>query len=467
MIRLFNVYYPLRSVILLGGEALLVLASFVTAALLRFGPDSSLVLSDQDGFLKILGVTGLALIFLYYFDLYDLQRLRSRGEVYFRLLMVVGALSLVLAALSYRYPDFQIGSRYPDASAYPGVFLTGLTILTVALTGWRYTYAWLIRRPFLRERVYVLGTGERAKLLVETLRARQELGMDVVGWAGAMGNGSLTRESLGTYLISLWQHAQVDRVIVALSDRRGTMPVTELLQLRVRGVKIEDATNILEKIYGKIEVDDLNPSWLIFAEGFRLSPTLLFTRRVLAKAISLVALLLLLPLIPLIMLAIKLTSKGPLVYKQKRVGYSGQIFNCYKFRTMRPDAEADTGPTWAGDDDPRITKVGGFLRRTRLDEIPQLWNVLKGDMGFVGPRPERPEFVEWLSKEIPYYNMRHLIRPGITGWAQVCYEYGASMEQAKEKLRYDLYYIKNISLSFDLYIIFQTVKIVLFGRGAK
>jgi lipopolysaccharide/colanic/teichoic acid biosynthesis glycosyltransferase len=172
-------------------------------------------------------------------------------------------------------------------------------------------------------------------------------------------------------------------------------------------------------------------------------------------------------LIPLIAIGIKLTSPGPVLYSQRRTGKHGRPFQCFKFRTMRADAEADTGPTWAGDDDPRITQIGKFLRASRLDEIPQLWNVFRGDMGFVGPRPERPEFVEWLSKEIPYYHLRHLVRPGITGWAQVSYEYGNSLEDAKEKLRFDLYYIKNISLSFDLYIIFQTAKIVLFGRGAK
>jgi lipopolysaccharide/colanic/teichoic acid biosynthesis glycosyltransferase len=166
-------------------------------------------------------------------------------------------------------------------------------------------------------------------------------------------------------------------------------------------------------------------------------------------------------------LAVKLTSPGPVLYRQKRVGRYGVLFDCYKFRTMRADAEAEAGPTWAGDDDPRTTLVGRVLRRTRLDEIPQLWNVLRGDMGFVGPRPERPEFVEWLSREIPYYHLRHIVRPGITGWAQVRYQYGASLEESKEKLRYDLYYIKNISLSLDLLIVLHTVKIVLLGRGSR
>jgi exopolysaccharide biosynthesis polyprenyl glycosylphosphotransferase len=190
-------------------------------------------------------------------------------------------------------------------------------------------------------------------------------------------------------------------------------------------------------------------------------------RRFISTVVSLAGLLLVLPLLPLMALAVKLTSPGPVLYRQKRVGRYGVLFDCYKFRTMRADAEAEAGPTWAGDDDPRITPVGRFLRRTRLDEIPQLWNVLRGDMGFVGPRPERPEFVEWLSREIPYYHLRHIIRPGLTGWAQVRYQYGASLEESKEKLRYDLYYIKNISLSLDLLIVLHTIKIVLLGRGSR
>jgi exopolysaccharide biosynthesis polyprenyl glycosylphosphotransferase len=190
-------------------------------------------------------------------------------------------------------------------------------------------------------------------------------------------------------------------------------------------------------------------------------------RRFISTVVSLAGLLLVLPLLPLMALAVRLTSPGPVLYRQKRVGRYGVLFDCYKFRTMRADAEAEAGPTWAGDDDPRITPVGRVLRRTRLDEIPQLWNVLRGDMGFVGPRPERPEFVEWLSREVPYYHLRHIIRPGLTGWAQVRYQYGASLEESKEKLRYDLYYIKNISLSLDLLIVLHTIKIVLLGRGSR
>ena len=458
MVRLFNVYYPARTSVLVAGEAAVVCLSFIAAVFLQLGPDSYIALNYEGGLLKILGVTVMAVLCSYYLDLYDLQRLPSRGETYFRLLLQLATMSFLLAALGMLFPRFMVGQ---------GVFLVGLIILTFSLLGWRAMYAWMLRQPILRERVYVLGGGERAQRLVQALRTRHELGMDVIGWVGAMGNGSLTRENLAQALLSLREANAVNRVIVALSDRRGTMPVRELLELRLSNVKVEEATGLLEKIDGKISVDELHPSWLIFSEGFRLNNALIIGRRVISWLISALLLTLVLLLLPVIAALIKLTSPGPVLYKQKRVGRNGKTFYCYKFRTMRADAEADTGPTWADDDDPRITKIGRLLRSARLDEIPQLWNVFKGDMGFVGPRPERPEFVEWLSREIPYYNLRHLVRPGITGWAQISYQYGASLEESKEKLQYDLYYIKNISMAFDLYIIFQTIKIVLFGRGAK
>jgi sugar transferase (PEP-CTERM system associated) len=459
VVRLFNVYYPTRILVLVAGEGIIVCASFLLAALIRLGPDSFLVLNYEHGFYKILGVTFLALLCLHYFDLYDLQRVGSKGETSFRLLVVLGILSFLLAGIGYMFPRFMLGNY---------TFIVGLTILTFALFAWRLAYSWLIRQPLLRERVYVLGAGERAKWLVETMRSQPELGMEVVGWAGAIGNGSMTREALGASFMDQIRKREVDRVIVALENRRGTMPVRELLELRLSGgVKIEDATGIMEKVSGKIEVEELYPSWLIFAEGFRLSPTFMLVRRLLSLVLSLICLLVLSPLLPLIALLIKLTSPGPVFYRQKRVGRKGSVFTCYKFRTMRADAETGNGPTWADNSDPRITRLGRWLRRIRLDEVPQLWNVLRGEMGFVGPRPERPEFVAWLNREIPYYHLRHIIRPGITGWAQIRHGYGASLEEAKEKLKYDLYYLKHLSLSLDLMIVLESVKIVLLGRGAR
>jgi exopolysaccharide biosynthesis polyprenyl glycosylphosphotransferase len=243
--------------------------------------------------------------------------------------------------------------------------------------------------------------------------------------------------------------------------------VHELLQLRLHGVKVEEATSWLERMSGSIEVEQLYPSWLIFAEGFRFSAGLRIIRRLLSTLVAALLLLVTLPILPFVILFIKLDSSGSVLYRQERVGRAGARFYCYKFRTMRRDAEADTGPTWADNNDPRITRIGRILRLSRLDEIPQLWCVLRGDMAFVGPRPERPEFVEWLSREIPYYPVRHAVRPGITGWAQVRYKYGNTLEDAREKLQYDLYYIKNGSLGLDLLIMLETIKIVTLGRGAQ
>ena len=457
MIRLFNVYYPVRALVLLAVETMVVFTSFLLGMMLAFPDDRYIVLNYEYGYVKVIVATLVVLICSHWFDLYDASRIEAKGEMYFRLFLVPGLLALLLAVVSWVYPNILPGN---NAS------LIGLVLLTVGLVGWRAAYGWLVQQTFMQEKVYVLGTGERALRLVQGLRQRKELGVEVIGWSGNV-EGALTRDSAAAHLMEVAGSQRVHRVIVAISDRRGTFPVEELLQLRLNGVRIEEATSWLEKISGRIEVDQLYPSWLIFADGFRFSSSFNLMRRALSMLVSLILLLVVLPVLPFVMLAIKLDSKGPVLYRQKRVGRAGHSFYCYKFRTMRQDAEADTGPTWAGDDDPRITRFGKFLRSSRIDEIPQLWCVFKGDMGFVGPRPERPEFVEWLTKEIPYYGVRHAVRPGITGWAQVRYKYGNTIEDAKEKLQYDLFYIKNASLGLDILIMFQTIKIVLLGRGAQ
>ena len=457
MIRLFNVYYPLRTLVLLVVETVVVFTSFLVGMLLAFPDEAYIVLNYQYGYVRILIATVVVLTCSHWFDLYDSSRFDAKGELYFRLFLVPGVLALGLGLIGYFFPRLLPGN---NAS------LIGLVILTFGLFGWRTAYAWLVQQPYMQEKVYVLGTGQRAQRLVQGLRQRKDLGFDVIGWSGNI-EGAVTRESAAAHLMELAGQHRVHRVIVAMPDRRGTFPVHELLQLRLSGVRIEEATSWLEKFSGRIEVEQLYPSWLIFADGFRFSTSFNLMRRLLSTLMALMLLLFTLPFLPLVILAIKLDSKGPALYRQKRVGRAGQTFYCFKFRTMRQDAEADTGPTWAGDDDPRITRIGKFLRSSRIDEIPQLWCVFKGDMAFVGPRPERPEFVEWLSKEIPYYGVRHAVRPGITGWAQVRYKYGNTVEDAKEKLQYDLFYIKNASLGLDILIMFQTIKIVLLGRGAQ
>ena len=472
MIRLFKVHYPVRTLVLLLGEALVVWVALWLGTLLNLvllsqygwlrlhnalfidGAQAGIPGLTRSGSLKLLGLTAVVLLLSHAFDLYDSSQVRVKVDQIWRMLFVIALVAGLLRLLLRFFP----GSNLPTVE--------GLVLLTLALFAWRWAYSWLMGQPFFRERVYVLGAGDRAERLIQGLEDRSDLGIDVVGWSGQVER-EFSRESVALHMVCCVHENKVRRLIVAMDDRRGALPVNELLQLRLHGVRVEEATSWLEKIYGRIEVEQLNPSWLIFAEGFHFDWFKRMVRRAVNFAVAVIGLALSLPLIPFVMLAVKLSSSGPIFYHQKRVGRGGEEFYCHKFRTMLKDAEADTGATWASDNDPRITRVGRFLRFFRLDEIPQLWCVLKGEMHFVGPRPERPEFVASLSKEIPYYDLRHIVRPGITGWAQVQHPYANTVEDSREKLQYDLFYIKNASLGLDLWIMFQTIKIVLLGRGSK
>jgi sugar transferase (PEP-CTERM system associated) len=265
---------------------------------------------------------------------------------------------------------------------------------------------------------------------------------------------------------SICRDAQVDRIVVALDERRGKLPVDQLLDCRLKGVKVEEGASFSEYITGKLTVENLRPSSLIFADGFKRSNAIQQAKRFIDITTGLITLLLFSPLALIISLAIILDSKGPIFYRQERVGQDGRIFRLLKFRSMQVNAE-ENEPIWAEVNDPRVTRVGKIIRKLRLDEIPQVVNVLKGEMSFVGPRPERPFFTEKLMKEIPFYSLRHNVKPGITGWAQICYPYGASKEDALEKLKYDLYYIKHVSPFMDFTILLETLKIVLFGSGSR
>ena len=457
MIRLFNVYYSTRTLVLLLCEALLVGGSFLLATWYLIGPDTYIALIYENGLWKIAGVTVLTLLLSYYFDLYEPQRISGRWEIYFRLLVVLSVLSFFLAALVYFFPDLDIG---------PNVLVVGVTVLAIALVIWRWAYEWIVGLSMFRERVYVLGNGERARNVVETLRARRDAGMDVVNVEGG-GSFKELRERFAADLRGFRDpKSRIDRIIVAMEERRGSMPLRELLDLRLSGVLIEDATSLLERLYGKLPLEGLNPSALIFSDGFNVKASQQIVRRLVSITVSFVALIICLPFLPFIILAVRLSSRGPIFFRQTRVGLRGRPWTVYKFRTRRQDAEA-AGAVWATKDDPRVTKLGKFMRKTRVDEIPQLWNVLRGEMAFVGPRPERPEFVQWLSNEIPFYELRHIIRPGITGWAQVRFRYGASLEETKQKLEYDLYYVKHLSLGLDLLIMFETIKTIILRRGAQ
>jgi len=457
MIRLFNVYYPTRTLVLLLCDAALVGGSFLLATAYVAGQDTNIALIYENGILKIVVITMIALLLSHYFDLYEPQRISGGWEIYFRLLLVLSVLSFVLAGLVYVFPDLYIG---------PHVFTIGISILALILVVWRRAYEWIIGQAVFRERVYVLGDGARARAIVQTLRLRRDAGMEVVdGEDNADINGQ--REHFAADLRALRKTKPgIDRVIVAMEDRRGSMPVRELLELRMNGVVIEDASALMERLSGKLPLAGLNPSSVIFTSGFNVKASQQIVRRLVSVIVSSLGLVICLPFIPFIILAVRLSSPGPIFFRQIRVGLRGRQFSVIKFRTMRQDAERD-GAVWATKDDPRVTRIGRFMRKTRLDEIPQLWNVLRGEMGFVGPRPERPEFVQWLATEIPFYELRHMIRPGITGWAQVRYRYGASLEETKQKLEYDLYYIKHLSVGLDMLIMFETIKTILLRRGAQ
>jgi sugar transferase (PEP-CTERM system associated) len=458
MIRFFNVYYPTRTVILILCEALIVGGSFILASALVLGPRTMDVLVDRHGVLKIGILTFITILCAYYFDLYEPQQLSTPWEIYFRLLLVIGCLSLLLSALVFMFPQIDI-ARY--------VFLLGLALVVIALIMWRRAFEWISGQSMFRERVFVLGTGEIASNLTASIRGRREAGMEVIGYdrlqplfTGANGVVTSTIEQVAAL------KPPIDRVVIAMEERRGELPVDALLGMRMRGVQIEEVGSLLERLTGKLQLEGLRPSNLLFCEGFNMKRSLQITQRLASTIVALTGLLLFLPFLPFVALAVKFSSKGPIFFSQTRVGLDNQNFNVYKFRTMFTDAESK-GARWATKDDPRVTRLGGFLRKTRIDEVPQLWNVLRGDMSFVGPRPERPEFTSWLAQELPFYSLRHMIRPGLTGWAQVRYGYGATLAESREKLSYDLYYLKHKSMGLDLLIMFETIKTIIRRRGAQ
>jgi sugar transferase (PEP-CTERM system associated) len=431
------------------------------------------VFSNQHVSLKILVMSVGIVICMHYFDLYDTSILTNQREVLIRLTQSLGTVYSLSVLVYYFYPPLQLGR---------GIFVIGLIFAAMLLFFWRGLFTKINSVPEFADRALIFGEGPLADLLETEFESRAELGVRVVGRVlpSYKGNGNnhgvyKSTEALSDpYLVDRnddllrsVKQLRATRIVVAMGDRRGKLPVDALLSLKCRGLKVQDGVEVYEEITGKVPIESIRSGWLLFSPGCYASRFHLTYKRVASIMVSIVGLILSLPLLPLIILIIKLTSPGPAFYSQRRVGRDGVVFNCYKLRTMRADAEADTGPTWAADDDPRITSVGRFLRQSRMDEIPQLWNVLRGDMSLVGPRPERPEFVETLNEEIPYYHLRHTIRPGVTGWAQIRYKYGSSIEEAKEKLRYDLFYIKNMSAGLDLLVLLHTFKVIVLGRGAN
>jgi len=454
--QLFNRYVSTRSLTVFGGEMLLIFGSVALAASLQDTPDLAA------NVWKIGLVTVVCQLCLYYNDFYDLTLVQSSRELVVRLLQAVGAASIVLAALYFTNPDLMIGD---------GIFVSALFVFVVGILGWRLLFNQLTGSLKLQERILVVGTGETARKVVRQILDQREFAYRVVGFIdddpARVGERIVNPGIIGTPadMATLIERHQIDRIVVGLSDRRGKLPVEELLRAKMAGIRVEDATTTYERVTGKILIDDLRPSWLIFSDGFRVSRMTRWIKRSIDLTLALIFGILSLPLMLLTAVAIAIESGRPVLYCQERVGENGKTFTLCKFRSMRTDAEQGT-PIWARDGDERVTRVGRVIRLTRLDELPQFWNVLRGNMSFVGPRPERPFFVAELAKAIPFYQQRHAVKPGLTGWAQVKYRYGSSLEDATEKLRYDLYYIKHLSVFFDLTIVFDTVKVVLFGKGA-
>jgi sugar transferase (PEP-CTERM system associated) len=462
LIRLLNAYFPARTLFLGISEACLVALAFVAAAMARLGAsDAALMLNYEQGFLKISVVAGLFITCMYYFDLYDSSILANHREVITRVIQMLGTVCILLAVLYYVYPPLELGR---------GIFLIGFVLVAVLLLFWRRLFLKLNSLPQFAERALILGDGELAGSLKRELKSRTELGIRLVGelniaedWTGKPTSAP---ERVEEFLHSV-KSFQPNCVIVAMGDRRGKLPVEALLQLKSQGVRIRDGADMYEAVTGKVPIESLRLSWLLFSPGFRVAGPLLIYERVFSLASCAVGLVLTLPLMILVALAIRCDSAGPVIFRQKRVGQNGKLFTLYKFRTMVDGADQDGNHRPAEETDHRFTRVGRVLRRIRIDELPQLFNILRGDMHMVGPRPFVPNQEQECLERIPYYRQRLVVKPGATGWAQVNRGYNATIEDNKEKLAYDLYYIKNISIGLDLLILFKTMKILLLGRGAR
>ena len=419
----------------------------------------------KDIWIKVLVIALVTQLSLYFNDLYEFKTSDRTLEVASRLVQAIGITSIVLAILYYVWPELIIG-RW--------IFFGSVLVLVGFLVSWRLLYSAVIRRKMFTEKVIMLGDGQLAMDILSEVGQRPDLSYDI---KALVTNGN--RQSMEKifkpskringfdHICDLAEEEKIDSIIVALDEKRGIFPYRQLLNCKVRGINVIDGESFYERISGKLLVERINPSWLIFSEGFQKSRLVRISKRAVDFLVASLLLIIFAPISLITAFAIKLDSPGPVLFTQERVGENGKIFRILKFRSMRADAEKYTGPVWATEDDPRITRVGRIIRKLRIDEVPQLWNVFKGEMSFVGPRPERPYFVEQLKEKIPYYNERFSVKPGITGWAQVKYPYGASEKDALEKLKYDLYYIKNMSIFMDLMVIFQTAKIVLLGRGAR
>jgi sugar transferase (PEP-CTERM system associated) len=445
-------------------DALSLAIALCLAVVLRLHEQRAIIsfFEGQHIVLRFLTVIVVCQTVLYYCDLYNPVELRSGLNVFTGLLKALGSTCLFLAVIYYIDDELSLGR---GIAAFSGPTAFALMFLTRAFLGRR-------SRVYGPERVMVVGTAPAGISAVREILSRPELNLEVKGFLSEggrdIGKSLINPRIIGAVedVESIVLEGRVDRLIISLAERRGQMPVSQLLHLKFAGVGIEDSHSFIESVTGRIHLEQLSPSWLILSDGFRKSRLLYSAKRLCDLLIALLALILTLPIMALVGLAIWFETGSPILFRQERTGLRGRPFHIVKFRSMRRDAES-CGPIWASTHDNRITKVGRFIRKFRLDELPQIFNVLRGDMSLVGPRPERPYFCDLLQKDVPMFDLRHSVRPGITGWAQIKYQYGGSVEESKTKLEYDFFYIKHMSLFLDSVILLETAKVMLYGRGAK
>jgi sugar transferase (PEP-CTERM system associated) len=465
MLRVFKQYYPVRNLFFIIGEGVFSYGCVLMASLIILGMNA--FTSDPWLHIRILLITITCQLCLYYNDLYDFRFTRSFNELGIRLLQTIGIASLILTIVYLIFPICIINIS---------VFFLGVSLVALLVIFWHFCYSHILNKGLFNQRIVLLGSGELAKNIKREISARKDCGYTVaVEIPEVIDDLDCSNEISAAWfcnknfniLCELAQDLGIKKIVVGFKEKREQFPSKDLLKCRLEGIDVIEGNSFYELLTGKLIVNAINPSWFIFSDGFRKSTFRLLLKRVIDLLLSLIMMVLFSPLIAIVSVLIKVNSKGPVIYSQKRVGKKERIFRIHKFRSMVCDAEKTCGPIWAEREDERVTRVGRIIRKFHFDEIPQLWNVLKGEMSFVGPRPEREFFVEQLETIIPYYSERFTVKPGITGWAQVRYVYGASVEDAIEKLSFDLFYIKNMSILMDLMIVLRTIKIVLSNKGVR
>ena len=463
MIRLFKVFIPVGTLTLLVSEILLVTSAFIFATFTVLEVDPTVFLLYDGGLSRILLVLASILVGLYLHDLYSQIQVKSRIVLLQQLCLVMGAAFLAQSLIAYLNASLRVPIR---------VMLVGSAIAVVAIFCWRLLFSAFAFQLVGRDRLLLVGGSPLLEDIAQYIVDTPESGLEIAGFLddrhepGAPLPGGKLLGPMSS-LRDVVRSTQPHRIVVGMFERRNRMPMGELLELRFAGNVIEEAANTYERVCGRVCLKEIRPSQLIFSGELGPRPQNLVYQRLSNMIVAVSGIIVAFPLMLLTALAVRLSSPGAVLYRQTRVGLDGALFTLYKFRSMRADAELATGAVWAQKDDPRVTTVGRIIRRIRFDELPQLFNVLKGEMSIVGPRPERPEFVKALNEQIPYYRQRHCVRPGITGWAQVNYKYGDTLQDTITKLEYDLYYIKNMSAALDTYVIFNTLKAMLLSRGAQ